>query len=396
MAHLAKYTLNSAQALFHHNLRHKDRLGEYVSFGKSKIDVSKTHLNYRLDKNDDPNEFIKKRLSEVKVQKRTDVKVYCSWVLTVPHDLPAEKHREFFESAYRFFEQDYGSKNIVMASVHLDETTPHMHLGFIPIVKEKKNQKKLGQEKVSAKELTTRSYLKTFHTRLQKAVETDLGCKVSILLDDAEEKRDYVPLDRLKKETRLAAAELEETKSNLEIAKIGLEQYSAMLKDAKDDLQKLKDEHDKLAESTTVKVDFELPKPERLEMAGSYSERVSAHYKKTVEPVLSTLSVKAQRFDEERKKVAELSGENTLLRSRLETEKAEHQKTKEELKSSKKSYEQLCQGAYNFLINHFPKLSKLSMKDITLQLRKLGQKALEQKQTQIQRPTPTKNPGLDR
>lgn len=168
MAHLAKYTLNSAQALFHHNLRHKDRKGEYVAYGGSKIDTTKTHLNYRLDPNTDPNEFITQRLSEIKVQKRADVKVYCSWVLTVPQNLPTEKHREFFESAYRFFCQDYGKENIVMASVHLDETTPHMHLGFVPVVRETKNQKKLGQEKVSAKELLTRSYMKNLHKRLKK------------------------------------------------------------------------------------------------------------------------------------------------------------------------------------------------------------------------------------
>ena len=55
-----------------------------------------------------------------------------------------------------------------MASVHLDETTPHMHLGFVPVVRETKNQKKLGQEKVSAKELLTRSYMKNLHKRLKK------------------------------------------------------------------------------------------------------------------------------------------------------------------------------------------------------------------------------------
>lgn len=110
MAHLAKYTLNSAQALFHHNLRHKDRKGEFVAYGGSKIDITKTHLNYRLDKNADPNDFITQRLSEIKVQKRADVKVYCSWVLTVPKTLPKEKHKEFFESAYRFFCQDYGQE----------------------------------------------------------------------------------------------------------------------------------------------------------------------------------------------------------------------------------------------------------------------------------------------
>ena len=43
MAHLAKYTLNSAQALFHHNLRHKDRKGEYVAYGGRKL-TSQKHI----------------------------------------------------------------------------------------------------------------------------------------------------------------------------------------------------------------------------------------------------------------------------------------------------------------------------------------------------------------
>lgn len=218
MAHLAKYTLNSAQALFHHNLRHKDRKGEYVAYGGSKIDITKTHLNYRLDPNTDPNEFITQRLSEIKVQKRADVKVYCSWVLTVPQNLPQEKHKEFFESAYRFFSADYGAKNIVMASVHLDETTPHIHLGFVPVVREKKNQKKLGQEKVSAKELLTRSYMKNLHKRLKNTLERDLNCQVDITIarDEDAPKREYVPLAKLKKQTEAEAKKLESLKKQSE------------------------------------------------------------------------------------------------------------------------------------------------------------------------------------
>lgn len=218
MAHLAKYTLNSAQMLFHHNLRHQDRTGEYVSYHGSKIDITKTHLNYRLDPNTDPNEFITQRLSEIKVQKRADVKVYCSWVLTVPQNLPQEKHKEFFESAYRFFCQDYGKENIVMASVHLDETTPHMHLGFVPVVREKKNQKKLGQEKVSAKELLTRSYMKNLHKRLKNTLERDLNCQVDITIDRDEDapKREYVPLAKLKKQTEAEVKKLESLKKQSE------------------------------------------------------------------------------------------------------------------------------------------------------------------------------------
>lgn len=317
MAHLAKYTLNSAQMLFHHNLRHQDRTGEYVSYHGSKIDITKTHLNYRLDPNTDPNEFITQRLSEIKVQKRADVKVYCSWVLTVPQNLPTEKHREFFESAYRFFSADYGAENIVMASVHLDETTPHMHLGFVPVVREKKNQKKLGQEKVSAKELLTRTYMKNLHKRLKNVLERDLNCRVDITidLDDDAPKREYVPLATLKKQTEAEAKKLKETERKL----AELEQTTADL--AAIDLIQPK----KVPLSSRVSV-----APEEFE---TLSEQAKAYAvtKETLEKRSKSLVAREKivhsrealldTSDHLRERNKTLTTENSLLRDQLSSEK---------------------------------------------------------------------------
>lgn len=317
MAHLAKYTLNSAQMLFHHNLRHQDRTGEYVSYHGSKIDITKTHLNYRLDPNTDPNEFINQRLSEIKVQKRADVKVYCSWVLTVPQNLPQEKHKEFFESAYRFFSADYGAENIVMASVHLDETTPHMHLGFVPVVREKKNQKRLGQEKVSAKELLTRTYMKNLHKRLKNALERDLNCKVEVTvdLDDDAPKREYVPLATLKKQTEVEAKKLKEIEQKLE----GLEQTTANLAA----VEAIKPKKVRLSSRVSVT-------PEEFE---TLSEQAKAYAvtKETLEKRSKSLVARekivhskealldtSERISERNKT---LTAENSLLRDQLSSEK---------------------------------------------------------------------------
>lgn len=46
-----------------------------------------------------------------------------------------EEQREYFDYAYRFFEDSFGKENIISAVVHLDEATPHMHLCFVPITK---------------------------------------------------------------------------------------------------------------------------------------------------------------------------------------------------------------------------------------------------------------------
>jgi hypothetical protein len=341
MAHLAKYTLNSAQALFHHNLRHKDRKGEFVAYGGSKIDITKTHLNYRLDSNTDPNDFITQRLSEIKVQKRADVKVYCSWVLTVPQNLPTEKHREFFESAYRFFCQDYGEKNIVMASVHLDETTPHMHLGFIPVVKEKKNQKKLGQEKVSAKELITRTYLKNLHKRLKNALERDLNCQVDITIDSEKDtpKREYVPLATLKKQTEAEAAKLE----------------------------KLKKEYEDLSRTpiSTSRKNFVVDEPRLWESKKEYAFRVLDEYRAFIEPDINEMNAKIHHFndvveqrnwaDSERRKAEAARADTEQL---LKTEQTEHEKTKQELAKERDAYNQLKTKAQEIIKGAQALLSK--------------------------------------
>lgn len=380
MAHLAKYTLNSAQALFHHNLRHQDRTGEYVSYHGSKIDTTKTHLNYRLDPNTDPNEFITQRLSEIKVQKRADVKVYCSWVLTVPQNLPTEKHREFFESAYRFFCQDYGKENIVMASVHLDETTPHMHLGFVPVVREKKNQKKLGQEKVSAKELLTRTYMKNLHKRLKSVLERDLNCRVDITIDlDDAPKREYVPLATLKKQTEAEAkklkeieqklGELEQTSANLvavEAIKPKKIPLSSRVSVTPEEFETLSGQAKAYAvtKETLEKRSKSLIARERLvhsrEALLDTSERISERNK----ALTTENSLLRKQLSTEKDKNIELEGKirglavyanarqqlkNTQAeledtRSLLAKEKEEHEKTKKDFEDVKKFYFQVLEG----------------------------------------------------
>src|SRR5690625_7456200 len=39
----------------------------------------------------------------------------------------------FFEDTLEFLKEEFGEKNLVYATVHLDERTPHMHFGFVPI-----------------------------------------------------------------------------------------------------------------------------------------------------------------------------------------------------------------------------------------------------------------------
>ena len=168
MAHYAKYTKGSAGSLTRHYERAKNSKGEYIRFKNENIDTSRTYLNYNLAPHQQSQlEFIKERLEDVHCLKRDDVKVMCSWVVTVPKTVPEEHQREFFEKIYKYLEQQYGKKNVVSAYVHMDETTPHMHFAFVPVVYDRKKER----EKVSAKECVTRADLKAFHTDLQAEID---------------------------------------------------------------------------------------------------------------------------------------------------------------------------------------------------------------------------------
>lgn len=176
MAHLGKYTKSGTGHLCKHFERAKDEKGNYIRFGNTEIDSSRTPLNYNLAPEHNQIEFIQNRLQEVKCLKRADVNVMCSWVVTAPKELPQSQNKAFFKAVYSFLEDKYGKENVISAYVHLDETTPHIHFAFIPVVKDKKK----GIEKVSAKQLFNKSALQTFHPELQAHLD-NLGFKVNVL-----------------------------------------------------------------------------------------------------------------------------------------------------------------------------------------------------------------------
>lgn len=107
----------------------------------SNIDESRTPLNYDLAAADPPLpplDFLHKRLGEIKVLKRANVNVMCDWVITAPELLTPEELPLFFSECYKFLNDRYGKENVITAPVHMDETSPHIHYAFVPVVIDKK------------------------------------------------------------------------------------------------------------------------------------------------------------------------------------------------------------------------------------------------------------------
>lgn len=182
MAHLGKYTRADTGHLFAHYERKKDDEGHYIKFGNKEIDTSRTYLNYNLAPKRDMSQYayLKKRLEDVKCLNRKDVNVMCDWVVTMPQDLRylhPEKQEEFFKETYKFLADQYEEQNVLSAYVHLDETTPHMHFSFIPVVKDKKK----GIDKVSAYQLFNKTTLQKFHPALKEHLERTLKVECNVL-----------------------------------------------------------------------------------------------------------------------------------------------------------------------------------------------------------------------
>ncbi|MPQ45296.1 MobV family relaxase, partial [Clostridium tarantellae] len=134
------------------------------------IDLEKTHLNYDLViSNLNLYQRVKKRIDKVKdvsrIQKNSVVNY--SNIITINQDQFEEwgidKSKEYFNEVYKYFCDEFGKENVVSAKVHLDETTPHMHLHFVPINKE--------NGKLQARIVMDRKRINKIHTELPKYLQ---------------------------------------------------------------------------------------------------------------------------------------------------------------------------------------------------------------------------------
>lgn len=104
------------------------------------IDTSKSNLNYSLVHCDDYvkkiDEELEKRYTGNKAIRKDAV--ICSEVVFTSdleffQKIGKEREKIFFEKSLKFIEEKFGKENVISAKIHKDETTPHMHLIFVPL-----------------------------------------------------------------------------------------------------------------------------------------------------------------------------------------------------------------------------------------------------------------------
>ncbi|MFD5778384.1 MobV family relaxase [Streptomyces fungicidicus] len=133
---MQKMKAHDLKGIQFHNQRERE------SRTNSDIDKERSHENYDLvhDGKIDYNQHVKEIIESQKTgtrKTRKDAVLVNELLVTSDKNFfdrldPTEQKR-FFEESYKLFSERYGEQNIAYATVHMDEKTPHMHVGFVPM-----------------------------------------------------------------------------------------------------------------------------------------------------------------------------------------------------------------------------------------------------------------------
>ena len=234
-----KMTVGSVRGIQIHDEREKEH-----SNTNPDIDYSKTYLNYSLRSRDNESmsyyNTVKTRIQELNLPKavRKDAIVMCQCLVTSDRgffeelqgkmdaarsDSSEERKdyaRQYFERAFEFIKNKYGVKNIVSATVHMDEATPHMHVNFVPVT---------SDGRLCAKDLFKKQDLFRLHDEFYEQVGKLWGLQRG---ETREEKRHHLTTEQYK---------LEVTQKQMKEQITTLEGKIAELTGRENELQRRKD-----------------------------------------------------------------------------------------------------------------------------------------------------------
>lgn len=167
VCHMEKYKRQEVSPVEKENER-----DENYEATNPQIDSSRTSQNYHIvSPRGSYIDIINGRIATLSLKRkiRSDAVYMNSFVLGSDNQffnsLPPWHHREFFEDCVRFFADKFGEENIVSAVVHMDETTPHLHLNLVPII----------DGKLCSKDLYDKKKLSILQTEFWEAVGKKYG-----------------------------------------------------------------------------------------------------------------------------------------------------------------------------------------------------------------------------
>lgn len=280
VVHMMKIKSGAVGGIQSHNNR------EHEPKTNPDVDMSRSEDNYDLIPCDNYKRSIKEKMSNLIESSRTvrkDAVVVCNFIVTSDNEtmeaLGADRQREFFQDSVKWFSDRYGADRVLNATVHMDETTPHLHIGVMPITQD---------GRLSAKAIFTKTEMKAIQTEFAR----DVGEKYGLERGVEGSERTHLSEARFKEQKALEMAnehgaiaqelqiiaedckqELSEATRSLETVK---QELSAM-QDRKDTLQGEIERLEAIDKQTKVRVHeaLEKQKPVLLDLQKRISEAKS-------------------------------------------------------------------------------------------------------------------------
>lgn len=280
VVHMMKIKSGAVGGIQSHNNR------EHEPKTNPDVDMSRSEDNYDLISCDNYKRSIKEKLSNLVESSRAvrkDAVVVCNFIVTSDNEtmnaLGADRQREFFQDSVKWFSDRYGADRVLNATVHMDETTPHLHIGVMPITQD---------GRLSAKAIFTKTEMKAIQTEFA----SDVGEKYGLERGVEGSERTHLSEARFKEQKALEMAnehgaiaqelqiiaedckqELSEATRSLETVK---QELSAM-QDRKDTLQGEIERLEAIDKQTKVRVHeaLEKQKPVLLDLQKRISEAKS-------------------------------------------------------------------------------------------------------------------------
>ena len=271
------------------------------------IDVERSHLNYDLvegrteNYKTDIQTFIDEKKAGTRAT-RKDAVLVNEWIIssdkTFFEDKDDKEIERFFEETKNYFADKFGDDNIRYAHVHLDESTPHMHLGVVPFDKD---------NKLSAKRMFNRATLIEIQDELPTLMQEE-GFDIQRGEKGSERKNMTVPEYK----------DFKEQKKALE-AEIG---------DLRREAKQRKDEIKKLTEAKPKKLNVKALdlKPELEEYQAPTGEKNLFGKEKTETKKRETgnLIISKDKFEKLQESYSEMATAYTKAQKYLESDVVEH------------------------------------------------------------------------
>lgn len=285
------------------------------------IDLEKSHLNYDLV-NDEPIEF--NSMIDEKIEEnytgnrkiRSDAVKHVDGIITSDNEFfdfkTQEEIQAFFEDSKQFLEDEYGKDNLIYATVHMDEKTPHMHYGVVPIT---------DDGRLSAKDVVgNKKALTEFQDRFNQYLN-DKGHNLERGESKHKTERKHKQVERYKSETQYHEKEKNKARRLATHAEKQVSDKNKLLRHYDEELQPMKKQYDEMKNEVDdwekVKIPKLKQKAKELNNQNTQESRKINDLKQKQDELLSTFG----KIDSDIEKYKEQREHEKALRDQIRADK---------------------------------------------------------------------------